>query len=254
MRKFTSTGSQVAVVAVRPLAPLLPPPSPAVLYTIAGEEDDVKSEASYDPLFDDEPEDGGAKGSATNNAKNTNNSTTTAAANTLLVPPTSASTTRTHYTRGPSVLDASTYSTFSPDVLMTASIDGSVVLWDRRVQSPGRGVGRLEMSSKTPPWCVSVSIPPSAPRGETADTDVIHHLLAPLFYIIVYIFRSILQRLAGPQMGDKYTLDAGTAPSMCGIRVNSPLYLIPKASTATTLPRVRTRTLAGVAGDRAQVV
>ena len=156
MRKFTSTGSQVAVVAVRPLAPLLPPPSPVGLYKIGAEEDEVKSEASYDPLFDDEPEDGGAKGPTTSNtAKNTNNSTAT---NTLLVPPATASATRTHYTRGPSVLDASTYSTFSPDVMMTASIDGSVVLWDRRVHSPGRGVGRLEMSSKTPPWCVSVSI------------------------------------------------------------------------------------------------
>ena len=64
--------------------------------------------------------------------------------------------------RGPPLLDQSTYASYSPDVLMTASVDGQVVLWDIRVPSasPGKGVGRLEMSEKTPPWCVSVSPPP----------------------------------------------------------------------------------------------
>ena len=40
-------------------------------------------------------------------------------------------------------------------VLMTASIDGQVILWDTRVNAPGYGVGRLWMSERTPPWCVS---------------------------------------------------------------------------------------------------
>ena len=56
----------------------------------------------------------------------------------------------------PPILDPLSYTMFSPDVLMTASIDGQVMLWDRRVHTPGRGVGRLWMSEKTPPWCVSV--------------------------------------------------------------------------------------------------
>lgn len=58
----------------------------------------------------------------------------------------------------PPVLDPVTYSCFSPDVLMTAAIDGQVMLWDKRVNSPGYGVGRLPMGEKTRPWCVSVSV------------------------------------------------------------------------------------------------
>ncbi|KAI0798006.1 WD40-repeat-containing domain protein [Abortiporus biennis] len=55
----------------------------------------------------------------------------------------------------PPILDPVSYASFSPDVLMIASIDGQISLWDKRVNSPGRGVGRLWMSEKTPPWCVS---------------------------------------------------------------------------------------------------
>lgn len=57
----------------------------------------------------------------------------------------------------PPVLDPVSYAGFSPDILMTASIDGQVILWDRRVHSQGVGIGRLPMSEKTRPWCVSVS-------------------------------------------------------------------------------------------------
>lgn len=56
----------------------------------------------------------------------------------------------------PPLLDSSSYSNFSSDLLMTAFVDGQVVLWDRRVSTPGQGVGRLWMSEKTPPWCLSV--------------------------------------------------------------------------------------------------
>jgi transcriptional activator SPT8 len=38
---------------------------------------------------------------------------------------------------------------------MIAAIDGQIMLWDKRVNTPGTGVGRLWMSEKTPPWCVS---------------------------------------------------------------------------------------------------
>jgi hypothetical protein len=58
----------------------------------------------------------------------------------------------------PPLLNASAYATYSPDLLMMASIDGQVILCDRRVNSTGGGgVGRLEMNEKTPPWCLSVS-------------------------------------------------------------------------------------------------
>ncbi|KAG2020238.1 hypothetical protein CC2G_005602 [Coprinopsis cinerea AmutBmut pab1-1] len=55
----------------------------------------------------------------------------------------------------PPLLEPAGYQNFSSDLLMTAFVDGQVILWDRRVSSPGRGVGRLWMSEKTPPWCLS---------------------------------------------------------------------------------------------------
>lgn len=56
------------------------------------------------------------------------------------------------------LLDPVSYTNFSPDIFMTAAIDGQVALWDRRANAvSGRGVGRLEMGEKTPPWCISVS-------------------------------------------------------------------------------------------------
>lgn len=44
----------------------------------------------------------------------------------------------------------------SPDLLMTAYIDGQVLLWDRRAPPQSKPL-RLEMGEKSPPWCVSVS-------------------------------------------------------------------------------------------------
>ncbi|KZV69491.1 WD40 repeat-like protein [Peniophora sp. CONT] len=57
----------------------------------------------------------------------------------------------------PPLLDSARLSNFSPDIFMTSSIDGQVVLWDARVpeSAPGYGVGRLWMSAGTPPWCLS---------------------------------------------------------------------------------------------------
>ncbi|KAJ3552985.1 hypothetical protein NM688_g3862 [Phlebia brevispora] len=39
--------------------------------------------------------------------------------------------------------------------LFPRHVDGQVILWDRRCIAPGRGVGRLWMGEKTPPWCMS---------------------------------------------------------------------------------------------------
>lgn len=52
------------------------------------------------------------------------------------------------------ILDPVSYREFSPDIFMTAGIDGQITLWDRRASS--RGVGRLELPEKTAPWCMSV--------------------------------------------------------------------------------------------------
>lgn len=123
----------------------------------AGEGDDAKSDGSYDPLFDEPDADGAPDmasglqdrgldlslpGTVPNPQFNRNMPSSTIPKN------------------APPLLDPHTYSTYSSDVLMTASIDGQIFLWDRRVDAQGKGVGRLFMSERTPPWCVSVgSIP-----------------------------------------------------------------------------------------------
>ena len=120
-----------------------------------GEVDDSRSDASYDPLFD-EPEadnvpdlmngsqdrglDLSLPGTVPNPQFNRHMPSSTIAKN------------------APPLLDPLTYSTYSSDVLMTASIDGQIFLWDRRVETQGKGVGRLFMSERTPPWCVSVGL------------------------------------------------------------------------------------------------
>lgn len=70
----------------------------------------------------------------------------------------------------PPLLDPTNYATFSPDLLLTASIDGQVILWDRRTHAPGKGVGRLGLSEKTPPWCLSVIIRPLMNKFKSSST------------------------------------------------------------------------------------
>lgn len=136
-----------------------------------GEGDDSKSDGSYDPLFD-EPEaesvpdlmngsqdrglDLSLPGTVPNPHFNRHMPSSTIAKN------------------APPLLDPLTYSTYSSDVLMTASIDGQIFLWDRRVEAQGKGVGRLFMSERTPPWCVSVGSDP-LPRSTSAMLNFFRH-------------------------------------------------------------------------------
>ncbi|WWD02379.1 hypothetical protein V865_000418 [Kwoniella europaea PYCC6329] len=56
------------------------------------------------------------------------------------------------------LLSHTSYKAFSDDVLLTSSMDGQVVLIDRRVPSnegTGVGVGRLMPGERAPPWCMS---------------------------------------------------------------------------------------------------
>ena len=46
---------------------------------------------------------------------------------------------------------------FLPDLLMTTFTDGQFIIWNRRVQTSRKGIGRLWVNEKTPPWCLSVS-------------------------------------------------------------------------------------------------
>ena len=118
-----------------------------------GEVDDSKSDCSYDPLFDEPDADG------TPDLMNGSQDRSLDLSLPGTVPnpqfnrhmPSSAVP-----KNAPPLLDPHTYSTYSSDVLMTASIDGQIFLWDRRVETQGKGVGRLFMSERTPPWCVSV--------------------------------------------------------------------------------------------------
>ena len=42
-----------------------------------------------------------------------------------------------------------------PNIMLTTSIDGTCLLWDRR--EPAEASRRLNLPDKTPPWCLSVS-------------------------------------------------------------------------------------------------
>lgn len=132
---------------------------------------DAKSDASFDPLFDDDPlfnedavdrapraQDAPSRGQQPNAAANADT------AQAKPQPPRAAAAPR----NAPPLLEQTSYTSYSPDMLMTVYIDGQIVLWDKRVHSPGTGVGRLWMSERTPPWCLSVIIPLHAesPRSQ----------------------------------------------------------------------------------------
>lgn len=139
------------------------------------QESDAKSDTSFDPLFDDEPDPdeqgdnynhSGPDGSV---ATTFHKSTTPDVHVGLAVPDGGASdaTSQGQAVRllqssvappknAPPLLSAENSTTFSPDILMVSAIDGQIMLWDKRANTPGKGVGRLWLSEKTPPWCVSV--------------------------------------------------------------------------------------------------
>ncbi|KAI0736755.1 WD40 repeat-like protein, partial [Fomitopsis betulina] len=171
VREFTAHGAQLTAIAVRPVVrqydghhwsspTVRPQPLPAEIVQPAQAapalnapfkfEEDAKSEASYDPLFDEPDADG--------EPDEPHQKPAHPPAPRLAFPGAHAQETGRSAPaprNAPPVLDSAMYSAFSPDVLMTASIDGQVLLWDTRVNAPGYGVGRLWMSERTPPWCVS---------------------------------------------------------------------------------------------------
>lgn len=129
--------------------------SPAELPARSPPDVDAKSEASYDPLFDD------VDGNTVSMQPSPKAATT--ASNTVLSlpgkPKTSSTIDSTNegvpaMKHGVGILDPVKYADFSEDILMTASSNGSLFLWDKRVQE---NVGRLE-NNKAPPWCISVSV------------------------------------------------------------------------------------------------
>ncbi|KAJ7499172.1 WD40-repeat-containing domain protein [Mycena latifolia] len=166
VRNFTAHGAQLACVAVRPIysghAELSKPESMSQMSSSTTlvdsnasstgsqshpQDSDAKSDASFDPLFDDEEEAEGGPPPPPKPSQFVGHPDPRSAGPPprAIAPPKNA----------PPLLDAATSGAFSADVLMTASIDGQVILWDKRVYTPGTGVGRLWMSEKTPPWCLS---------------------------------------------------------------------------------------------------
>lgn len=140
----------------RPTPAILPPnnevkqedsqPSLPTAPTEPKREDDAESSASFDPLFDDEPPD------LDDPVPQRPPPPTPVVPQPVTPQPQRAAIAPKN---APPILDPTTYASFSADVLMTASIDGQVILWDKRAHTPGRGVGRLWMGEKTPPWCMS---------------------------------------------------------------------------------------------------
>lgn len=169
------------------------------------QESDAKSDASFDPLFDDEPDADGEPDSGNNSVAHSqppessnygggpdlvpylapNQQPAPRSTLGLIAPPKNA----------PPLLDSDKYATFSSDLLMTASIDGQVILWDKRVNTPGTGVGRLWMSEKTPPWCLSVRF----------------FLVTAIYQFIFFVLRH-----AGLLMVRRSTRVDETVPSMFG--------------------------------------
>lgn len=138
------------------------------------QESDAKSDTSFDPLFDDDPDGEGDHHSGSDGgvgqAKVSHKESATPDAYVGLAVPeagvsdvtSQAQAIRTSQSsvappkNAPPLLSGENSATFSPDILMVSAIDGQVMLWDKRANTPGKGVGRLWLSEKTPPWCVSV--------------------------------------------------------------------------------------------------
>ncbi|KAH9951464.1 WD40 repeat-like protein [Amylocystis lapponica] len=128
-------------------------------------DEDSKSDTSFDPLFDDEPDGDGEFDTESVGPSMSQGTTGTSVAPyqephqvhaiQVQAVPRSAPGPMPAAKNAPPILDPASYMSFSPNVIMTAYIDGQIVLWDTRVHSPGTGVGRLWMSEKTPPWCLS---------------------------------------------------------------------------------------------------
>ncbi|EKM55353.1 uncharacterized protein PHACADRAFT_173464 [Phanerochaete carnosa HHB-10118-sp] len=189
VRAFTSHGAQLTAIGVRPLSSASNGPSwideskyasgppmgsnmlkqedvPETMiqdeplseakYTIQ-QDDDEKSD--FDPLFDDPDADGDSIMQTNTQPPAQPNGLVNSSAASANVQPQPQQPRQPvvwgNAPNAPPVLDPVAYSCFSPDVLMTAAIDGQVMLWDKRVNSPGYGVGRLPMGEKTRPWCVS---------------------------------------------------------------------------------------------------
>lgn len=157
---------------------------------LASQESDAKSDTSFDPLFDDEPDPDGdgdnhsAGDGGADRAKSCHKESTAPSSYVgLAVPDAGGSDPASQGQQGarssqssvappknaPPLLSAENSATFSADVLMISAIDGQIMLWDKRVNTPGKGVGRLWLSEKTPPWCVSVRIRSEAIVGETCE-------------------------------------------------------------------------------------
>ena len=127
-------GSQVVSLGLRPLTPQITNGAPHSELFSTGDD-------AAGVLPPNNPEDGGGSGSSDNS----------------LFGDDSDEEAQRKPKHKPSGLSAGNGSgALSPDVVMTAYMNGKVLLWDRRAPAQTKPL-RLEMGEKTPPWCVSVS-------------------------------------------------------------------------------------------------
>ncbi|KAF8197442.1 WD40-repeat-containing domain protein [Pholiota molesta] len=168
VRNFTAHHAQLTGVSLRPMGSYYTPPA-GPIYNASqltqqsaiqtqtessghGHRTDARSDASFDPLFDDVPEDMMQTPAPTESklampgSSNVQQPPMPREPVASTIPPPKGA---------PPLIDPVGYQSYSSDILMTTFIDGQVILWDRRVQNNGRGVGRLWMNEKTPPWCLS---------------------------------------------------------------------------------------------------
>jgi hypothetical protein len=107
---------------------------------------DAGSENSYDPLFDDEPEQKPA-------GETTLALPGVSPAKAKATTPRNSDSQPISITHRAPLFDDQLSARFSPDVYLAAYFNGEVLLWDRRTEGQ---VGRLPKYDKTPPSCLSV--------------------------------------------------------------------------------------------------
>ncbi|KAH0827166.1 hypothetical protein J3R83DRAFT_4857 [Lanmaoa asiatica] len=142
------------------------------------QESDAKSDASFDPLFDDEPEPDG-DGSA-GRAKISHTESAASSGHVGLAVPDAGASDPTSQAQqaarlsqssvappknAPPLLSGENSTTFSPDILMISAIDGQIMLWDKRSECRRKGgvlvdrwIAHLRWATKRDGGCVGCSV------------------------------------------------------------------------------------------------
>lgn len=155
-RQYKAHTGQISTIEFRPLAPSpLAPTSPALSASsstgvaaslvnkpVNGRATSPKSDEPFDPLFDNQDSDVDADGDVDDEQ--------TATSSTLPARPPPRNV--------PIVGRAKDLPELSNDVFLSTSIDGQIMIWDRRIKGDGKGGVRKLENSKNGGWCSSVRL------------------------------------------------------------------------------------------------